>query len=391
MPVAAPRPRTYNTISVDDHVVEPPDVWQDRLPAKLRERGPRVVHTEDADVWQIGDHRSPITGLSAMAGRRFEDYTPKAVRYADMREGCYDAVARLADMDTDGVDAQVIFGTLAGLAGGTFIELAAEDAELAMACVRAYNDWLAGEWCATDPNRLIAQCILPLWDLRAAAAELERAVGLGHRAALIPGLPHAFDLPPLADDAWEPLLRTCEEAGIPVALHIGGSLGRRQSAETLGALSPGAGVPAETLVAMTPLSNYGVLANLILTGVPARYPRLKIVSVESGIGWVAYFLERLDWTYERHRFWTKSILTEPPSHYFRRQMYATFLVDDAGIDLIERIGPGNVMWESDYPHSDTTWPNSQAVIKEHMGHLAPDVLHDVVAGNAVRVYNLAGS
>jgi predicted TIM-barrel fold metal-dependent hydrolase len=383
--------RRYNIVSVDDHVVEPPDVFQDRLPAHLRERGPRVVSTGEADVWEINGAKHAITGLSAMAGRSFEEYTPKALRFAEMRPGCHNARQRLVDMDTDGIDAELLFGTLAGLAGGTFIDLAAQDAELAMACVVAYNDWLAGEWCAEDPARLIPQCILPLWDLASAARELGRCIGIGHKAALLPGLPHVFDLPPFADPAWGPLLGACEESGVPVALHIGGSIGRKQAAETLGALGPDAGVPAETLVASAPLTNYGVLANVLFSGVPVRYPQMKIVSVESGIGWIGYFLERMDWTYERHRFWTHSLLDEPPSHYFRRQMYGTFLVDDTGIETIERIGIQNVMWESDYPHTDTTWPKSRELIKTHLGHLAPEVLHNVIAGNAVRVYGLEES
>lgn len=388
MPIKIEPPNNYEVISVDDHVVEPLGVWQDRLPASLRDRGPRVVPSDDGDVWEINGNSHKITGLSAMAGKSFEDYTPKALRFAEMRPGCHDAKARIEDMDIDGVDAEVLFGTLAGLAGGTFIDLAGTDPELAAACVVAYNDWLVDEWCAENPRRLIAQCILPLWDLKAAAKELRRCISAGHKAALLPGLPHVFELPGFSDDRWEELFKVCEETGTPVALHIGGSIGRKQAAETMGAIGSGDGVAAESLVASAPLTNYGVLANLIFSGVPARYPKLKIVSVESGIGWMGYFLERMDWTYDRHRYWTHSPLAEPPSHYFRRQIYGTFLVDDTGIETIERIGPDNVMWESDYPHTDTTWPNSKAVIKEHFGHLSPDVKHDVLAGNAVRVYQL---
>lgn len=378
----------YQIVSTDDHVVEPGDVWESRLPAKLREHGPRLISGDEADYWELRGRRSNINGLAAAAGQRFEEYSPKAVRMADMRPGCYDANERLADMDLDGVDAQVIFGTMAGLAGGTFIDLASEDAELAFACIQAYNDWLVDEWCAVDPQRLIAQCCLPLWDLEASAREAERCLAKGHRAVMVPGLPHMFGVPGLADPAWDPMFRVCEAADAPLALHIGGSLSRQQAGEMMGALEPGSGVAGETLVAMTPLSNFGVLANLIFSGVPARYPRLKLVSVESGIGWVPYFLERMDWTYERHRFWTKSSLTERPSTYFRRQMFATFLVDDSGIDAIERIGIDNVMWESDYPHTDTTWPNSRAVIDEHLAKLPESDRHLVVAGNAVRVYGL---
>jgi predicted TIM-barrel fold metal-dependent hydrolase len=384
--------RRYQLVSVDDHVIEPPDVWETRLPAALRERGPRMQRTEKGEVWVIAGKRvRGIVGLGAMAGWRFEDYTPRNLSFQEIRRGCYDAKARLEDMDTDGVDAQVLFGTMVGFAGSVFIELAREDAELAHACVRAYNDWLASEWCAADPERLIPQCILPLWDLGAAHAELLRALALGHRAVLLPALPHALDLPALTDERWEPILSTCSAAGVPVALHIAGSMANRELASMMGkGLEPGSGVAGEALVATAPLSNFGVLAALIFSGLPVRYPDLRLVSVEGGIGWVPYFLERMDWIYTRHRFWTQSKLLELPSHYFKRQMYATFIVDGAGIDALKQIGVGNVMWESDYPHSDTTWPNSRRYIEEQMGSLSEPERHQVVAGNAVRLYGLAG-
>ncbi len=380
--------REYQVISTDDHVVEPPNVWQSRLPAHLRDSGPKMVSTGEADVWEIAGERYPISGLAAMAGRSFEDYTPKAIRLEDMRPGCYDSVARLEDMDEDGVDAQVLFGTIAGLAGGTFIDLASKHAELALECIIAYNDWLASEWCAKDPGRLVPQAILPLWDPGASAEEVERAASIGHRGILIPAIPQAFGLPPLADDAYTPVLDACSNTGLPVALHIGGSIARKQAAELAGGLTPGSGVPGETIVAITPLANFSVFANLIFSGIPERHPNVDFVSVESGIGWVPYFLERMDWTYTRHRFWTKSTLKDLPSNYFRRQMYATFLVDDTGIDALDAIGSKNVMWESDYPHTDTTWPNSKQIIEEHLGHLDAGVRHQVLAGNAQRVYGL---
>ncbi len=390
MPVRVQPARSYNVVSVDDHVIEPPDVWQARLPANLRQRGPRIESGLDQDFWVIaGERRGGVGGLSAMAGRRFEDYTPKTGRFVDMRPGCYEPKARLADMDKDGVDAQVLFGSMVGFAGATFVDLAQQDPELAHACVIAYNDWLASEWCAADPARLVAQCILPLWDPEAAHAELERAVELGHKSVLLPALPQLLGLPPLADRSWEPILSTCADAQVPVALHIAGSMARQQTAQLMdGPLSHGSGVAGETLVATAPLTNFGIFAELIFSGIPARDPDLAFVSVESGIGWVPYFLERMDWTYTRHRFWTKSKLTELPSFYFRRQMYATFIVDDAGVDALERIGVENVMWESDYPHTDTTWPDSQKIIKEHLGHLPDEQRKKIIADNAVRVYGL---
>ncbi|MCC7076276.1 MAG: amidohydrolase [Acidimicrobiia bacterium] len=380
--------RTYEVISTDDHVVEPADVWESRAPASLRDRVPKIVATDDGDFWEIDGRRRPISGLSAMAGRKAEDFTAKAARFADMRPGCYDAVARLEDMDTDGVDAEILFGTLPGPAGNTFAMIGEKDSELGAFCVRAYNDWLAEDFCATDPERLIPQAILPLWDAEAAAAELVRAVELGHRGALFPGLPHAIGLPAIGDAYWTPVFAAAEECGVPLASHIGGSLARQVASELIGAEAGGDHLAAETVVATAPLSNYGALANIIFSGVLDSHPGLTIVSVESGIGWIPYFLERLDHTWERHRFWTGAEIPRRPSEYFRDNMVATFIVDDAGIAARDSIGVANIMWEVDYPHSDTTFPHSRKILEEHFGHLPPEERHAIVAGNAMRVFGL---
>ncbi len=371
---------TYNLISTDDHVLEPADTWQKRVPAALKERAPKVVSQNGQETWVIDGERHRHVGLSAMAGRKFEEYTVAPVSFAEMRPGCHDPHHRLKDMDQDGVDAQVLFSSLPGFAGQTFLNL--NDKKLALACVRAYNDFLVGEFCAVNPQRLIAQCIVPLWDAEAAAQELDRAVQLGHKGLAFSGNPESLGLKPVPDPYWNPLLARVEDLGVPMSIHIASGMAG------MGPLSPGAGAPAEVFVTVAPSTNMAIVANIIFSGVPARFPKLNLVSVESGIGWIPYFLERADHVYQRHRFWTKSILTQPPSFYFRRQVYATFLQDKAGIFSRSLIGVDNAMWESDYPHSDTTWPNSQKVVKEMFAGVPKQDQRKITVDNAVKLFHL---
>lgn len=378
-------------VSADDHVIEPGDVWQSRAPQALKERAPRIVESEEGDFWEIAGKRRPISGLAAVAGRKAEEFSAKAARFGEMRPGCYDPSARLEDMDLDGVDVEILFGTLPGPAGNAFVGMAEEDAELAAFCVRAYNDWLVEDFCAVAPDRLVAQAVLPLWDAEEAAAELERAVDAGHRGALFPALPHAIGLPPMGHEHWVPLFSAAEDTGVPLAFHIGGSLARQVASELIGAEAAGDHLAAETVVATAPLSNYGALANVIFSGALERHPGLRVVSVESGIGWIPYFLERMDHTWERHRFWTGSDLTRRPSEYFREQVFATFISDEAGVAALDRIGVDKVMWEADYPHSDTTWPHSRKVIAESFGDLDAAERAAIVGGNAIRVFGLDGA
>ncbi|MDQ1490906.1 MAG: hypothetical protein QOJ23_3420 [Actinomycetota bacterium] len=374
-------------ISVDDHIIEPPDVWEARLPAGLRERGPRVVETDRGQAWEIDGERRRIVGIAASANRNGEDrFSMKGVRYSEIMPGAYDAKARLADMDEDGVAVQILFDNLPGFAGATFLELAERDPELALACVRAYNDWLAADWCATAPTRLIPQCILPLWDLSLSADEVSRAAELGHRGVLLPGVPAHLDLPAFSDAAWHGVFRSAEDAGIPIVMHIGGTASRKSQVTDL--RSEPDPVALETAKAMTPLVNCEALAGLMFAGVPELFPNLKMVSAEAGIGWWPYLSERLDEIYTKHRLWEKTPLTAPPSEYLARQVYASFILDDAGMASRELIGRDRIMWSSDYPHADSTWPNSRQLLTEHYGQLPEEDLTAILGGNALAVYGL---
>jgi predicted TIM-barrel fold metal-dependent hydrolase len=371
----------YGLISTDDHVIEPPDVWEGRLRSRFQERAPRVVSDEGADKWVFEGLTIANVGLSVMAGKAVEDYSPKAASYSEMRPGCYDPSERLADMDRDGVEIEILYPTVPGMAGSTFIQL--DDKDYALACLRAYNDWLADTWCATDPARLIGQVILPLWDIDLAVSEFERGMGLGHKALSFPNAPETLNLPGIADPHWEPLWDAAEAADVPITMHIASGAMRGDLP-----LDPAAGAPAEVFITVAPTSNFTMLATLLFSGILARHPNLRFVSAEGGIGWLAYLLQRADETWRKHRHWTGGTLKEPPGYYFRRQVFANFLDDAVGLESRYAVGVDNLMFESDYPHSDTTFPRSREIVAERFADVPGEEIRKMVRSNAVRVFGL---
>lgn len=375
-------PRDYRVISTDDHIIEPEGVFDGRLPGEFADRTPRLVHGDEGSAWHVPGIAEPIqmSGLSTAAGQKVEEFSPKAKTFAQMRPGCYDPVKRLEDMDIDGVDVQVCFPTLPGLAGLDFLEI--EDKPYAAALIRAYNDWLIEEWCAADPERLLAAAILPLFDMPAAAAEARRVAERGLRCVSLPSSPGTIPrVPHFPDRAWEPLWDALEETGLPAQIHIVSG-----KADLAALQQTGAG--AEIFVALAPSSNMATIATLLFSGILHRHPGLRFVSAESGIGWLSYFIERADYAHRKHRFWTGSKIDVMPSELFRQSIYANFISDRAGVESRHLIGVDNIMLGTDYPHTDSSWPDTQRVIKEQMGDIPDDERHKICAGNAMRVFNL---
>ncbi|MBI4514810.1 MAG: amidohydrolase [Deltaproteobacteria bacterium] len=371
----------YMLISTDDHIIEPPDVWHGRLEAKYQSRAPQIVELDGEERWVFEDQKLINTGLSVMAGKKYEDYNPKAARFADMRPGCYDPKERLKDMDLDGIEAQVLFPSTPGMAGQTFSE--ANDKELALRCLQTYNDWLADSWCAPNPRRLIGQTIVPLWDMRLAVAEFQRGLRLGHKALSMPNDPQSMGYPRLSDRYWDPLWDTVEEAGVPVSMHIASGTQKRWFP-----LTPGEGSPATVFITVGPTANFTVIADMIFSGLLHRHPKLRFVSAEGGIGWIGYLLQRADEVYHKHRHWSKPPITEKPSFYFRRQIFANFLDDAVGITARHHIGVDNLMFEVDYPHSDTTFPNSRRIASERFSEVPAGEARKIFRDNAIRLFKL---
>jgi predicted TIM-barrel fold metal-dependent hydrolase len=364
----------YPVIDADAHVNEPPDLWQTRLPIALREKGPRVERGDDGGDWWFldgGRRRRPV-GLTVLAGLSFLDYRKEGFTYAGIRPSNFEPEARLNDMELDGVAAQVLYPSVA-LSGA---KAYAEDRELQVACVRAYNDWLA-DFCAAAPDRLHGVALIPSTGLDDALNELDHATKRGHKAAMISAYPSGkIDPDPEVDDRFWAAL---QEIGLPAAVHIGSF-----TRQPLGGLP----LPAQTL-SLTAFAKSGgpamqLAGDFIVTGIPERFPRLKLLLVEANIGWIPAWLEQLDDNYLRHRHWTGvDALPRTPSEYFYRQFYSTFMVDRTGVELRHRCGLDRIMWSTDFPHAGSDWPNSRLVIAQNFAGVPPAevklMLHDTAA------------
>jgi predicted TIM-barrel fold metal-dependent hydrolase len=388
-------------VSPDDHIQCPAHVWQDRLPARLREAGPRVerlrgevdlgmgdlrfVDRDDApfaDVWHFDGKRIPLVRIAAAAGYDRDEIDGRAVTYDEMHPACYDPAARLEAMDVAGIDASVCFPNMFVRFCGQTLSFA-QDKELALACVRAYNDFVADEWCAGSDGRLVPMGIVPLWDVDLAVAEAERLVDLGFRSITFSEAPHRLGLPSIHSGHWDPLVAACEAGSLVLSLHIGTG-----GFPMLAPDSPGA-IPN----VMTSFNAGYTLTDWLFSGLLVRYPGTRIVLAESQLSWVPYVLERADFVWREMRgagFTDIDVdgTPEPPSHYFREHVYLTFFRDPIGLTLLDVLGADNVLYETDFPHTDSSWPSSLAVATEMTRELSDDDARKVVADNARRLFRI---
>ncbi len=371
----------YPIIDCDSHVNEPPDLWQKRIVKKFKERTPRVEHTQKGDLWLFDDGKEkwPV-GLTAVAGLSYFDFRPMGITYETMRPGSFDTAARLDDMDADGIYAQVLYPSVT-LRGA---KVYSDDRDLQVACVRAYNEWLL-EFCEGSGGRLIGQAILPSTGLDDALAEFEWALKHGHRGGVISSFPNgSFDPKPEDDRFWAAV----QEASFPIAIHIGsfvrGSLaGRRESWSSL------------AFVGMAALTKAGgqtlpVVCDILFSGIFQRFPRLKIVLVESNIGWIPTLLEQSDDMFRRYRWYTGAVneQKEMPSDIFFRNFWATFMIDTVGMDLRHRMNVDHLMWSTDYPHSGSDWPNSRVTIERVFRDVPVDQVRKMLHTNCKNLYGL---
>jgi predicted TIM-barrel fold metal-dependent hydrolase len=394
-------PAIPKIISVDDHVVEPPHVWRTWLPARFRDRGPTIerrgvagmrhvggghyeqVFAEDAperaDCWVYEDlvyvHKRHV----AAVGYPRDEMTMTPMTYDEMRPGCYDPAARIADNELNHVEASLCFPTFPRFCGQTFAE--AKDRDLALACVRAYNDWMVEEWCGDSGGRLIPLVIVPLWDAELAAAEVRRNAARGVHAVCFSEIPVHLGLPSIHSGSWDPFFAACQEARVTVNMHIG-------SSSRMPATSP----DAPTGVAAT-LSFNNAMASMsdwLFSGKLVQFPELTLAYSEGQIGWIPYILERADTVWQEHRAWarTQELVPEPPSTYYYRQIYGCFFRDRHGIEAIDAVGPDNVTFETDYPHTDSTWPDTRKVAEELMAGVPQEVVDKVMRTNAARMLHL---
>jgi len=376
----------YRIISADDHIDMqwlPKDTWQKRVPEKWRERAPKVVDTADGPYWVCdGEKWDPWGGrlgsAGAMGGRRLALEKGGVLEPGVLRPTTTEL--RLADMDRDGVDASVLYGPI--------VPLGVPDPELRKVCYRGYNDWLA-EFCAQQPDRLVGAGLLPINDPKGAAEELYHLKENGLKQAML--LAAQMETP-LWDRSWDPLWEAGHDTGVALGFHLSGGV---RSAVNSGPLADDLGNRG-VRVAAVPMQMDEALASVVFSGALERYPKLKIVLAETGIGWIPYFLERMDDTYRRFKYspeqWKKDEgdkkLPLKPSEYFKRQVWATFQIDPVGLRLLDVMGEDRAMWASDYPHGDSTWPNSQSAIEEQFRGIPEATRRKVLSDNARTLYGL---
>jgi predicted TIM-barrel fold metal-dependent hydrolase len=352
--------------SCDDHLdifSVPRNLWSERLPAKYRASGPRIVERNGISVWMVGDQAIGVSG--SMEGVPTALDRVPGLPNANFRPS--DPKLRMEDMERDGIWSSIVYGPAA------LFRFPIDEREHMLAVLRAWNDWAAEEFNSHSPDRLSALPFLPATSPEDAVAELERCAGLGHRGVIL----SPFEAN-VSDPAWDRLWAAAAESGLPLSFHIGG--GSRFDPRKRGWQIAG-------FAAVAPMQMDEPLAAMVFSGALERHPDLRLVLAESGIGWIPYFVARMDATFEKHCKHEGAIRTRP-SELFRRQVFATFEEEPFGPELIPLLGPENFMWACDYPHPDSTWPNSRAAIEHALGKLSPEAIRKVTGENCRALYRL---
>jgi predicted TIM-barrel fold metal-dependent hydrolase len=372
----------YGFISADDHVQEHPEVWTKRMAkAKWGDRLPHVERQGDGtERWVVDGKQVDLPGV-ALAGAAMPDRAREPQRWEEVPKVAYDPRERLTAMDVDGVDYSVLYPSVAGRAGETFASLA--DAELELACVQAYNDFLADEWAAASP-RFIPQCIIPLAP-DAAAKEIRRAVAKGHRGVVMPSVPMMLrEVPHINEPVYDPIWAACQELDVPLCFHAGAT--REIQFPPYVGFSPEV---AATMEAITrPVSTVLVVANFLYSRILERFPKLKVIFAETSLAWCAYELELADHQFERQRLHTEGydIL---PSALFKRQCHMVGWYDTTGLKTREHTGIKSLLWSTNFPQSTSTWPESRQTIARCFDGIPENERRQVLVDNAARLYKLS--
>jgi len=365
-------------VSVDDHVVEPPDVFVGRVPKKYEDLAPKLIVKDDGtEAWEYLGNLSQSVGLNAVVGRPPEDYGLEPAAFSDMRPGCYDVDERVRDMNANGVLGSLCFPSWPGFAARQFY--VTPDKDMAIALLRAYNDWHVDGWCGSHPGRFIPLGLVPIWDPALMAAEVHRLASKGCRAVTFSENPAHLGLPSLHSDHWDPFWAACEDEQTVVCLHIGSSSQLVVTAED---------APMDVLITLSPINLVQAATDLIWSPIFRKFPSFKIAMSEGGIGWIPYFLDRIDYVYEHHQAWTGQDFGDKlPSQLFRERVITCFIDDPAGVKMRHDIGIDTITWECDYPHSDCTWPTSPERLMKSLDGVPDDDIDKMTYVNAMRDFH----
>jgi predicted TIM-barrel fold metal-dependent hydrolase len=364
-------------VSVDDHIIEPREMFNAHIPARYRDRAPRVHSDDNGDeYWLFEGERAAYMGLNAVAGCPPEEYGLNPTRYDQMRKGCYNVHERVRDMNANGVLGSLNFPSFPHFCGQLFARQ--EDKELSLAVVRAYNDWHIDEWCGAHPERFIPCCITPYWDPTQMAEEVRRIANKGCHAVTFSENPEKLGEPSLHSDHWDPFWEACQECETVVCMHIGSSSSLLLTASD---------APVDVMISITPMNSFLALNDLMWTPIFRKFPTIKVAMSEGGIGWIPYALERMDYVHEHHHSWTGADFGgQRPSDVFRDHIVTCFIDDTSGLEQRYRVGVDSITWECDYPHSDSTWPHSPELLDKSLSGIPDDEVDKMTHLNAMRAY-----
>ena len=365
-------------VSVDDHVVEPPHLFEGRLPAKYADLAPKFITRDDGtNAWTYEGAVMGNVALNAVAGRPPEEYGIEPTSFDELRPGTYDINERVKDMDANGVLGSLCFPSFPGFCGQLFART--EDKDVALAMLQAYNDWHIDEWCGTHPGRFIP-CALPaIWDPEVMAAEVRRSAKKGCHSVTFSENPSKLGWPSIHTDHWDPFWTACSEENVVVCMHIG-------SSSQLVITSPDA--PMDVLITLTPINIVQAAADLVWSQTLRKFPDLRIALSEGGIGWIPYFLERVDYNYQHHHLWTgQDFGNQLPSDLFNQHVITCFIDDHFGVASRAFLNMDNVCWECDYPHSDSTWPTAPETFMKQMDGVSRKDIDRISHQNAIRHFS----
>lgn len=365
-------------VSVDDHVVEPPDLFDKHLPEKWKDKAPKLVRTASgSDVWLYEGQELPNIGLNAVAGRRKEEYGIEPTAFDEMREGTWNIDRRIDDMNANGMLGSMCFPSFPQFCGQLFART--EDKDQALAMLQAYNDWHVDEWCGSYPGRHIPLALPAVWDPEIMATEVRRMAAKGCHAVTFSENPEKLGWPSFHSEHWDPFWKACVDTGTVVCLHIG-------SSSELVITSVEA--PINVMISLQPMNIVQCAADLVWSRVMTEFPDLRIALSEGGIGWIPYFLERIDYVYEHHHRWTGQDLGgRHPSELFNERFILCFIDDSFGLESRQHLNMDNVCWECDYPHSDSTWPHSPEQLSKSLSGFSKVEIDGITFENACRAFD----
>jgi len=373
----------HGLISADDHVQEHPEVWTARMSrAKWGDRIPHIAHLDDgSQEWMIEGWRIPLRGV-AVANAAMKDRAQEPKRWADVPRAVFSPAERLKAMDTDGVDYSILYPTVSGFAGQNFGNIV--DPDLELACVQTYNDWLIEEWAEVSP-RFVPQCIVPIWPMDRTVAEIKRAVKKGHKGIIYPASPMELrHVPHINDIAYDPLWETCQELGVPLCFHSGGSA--KIQMRPGDAFKPNVAAAFGDVVRS--VSSIAVVANFLLARVLDRFPKLKVVFAESSIGWGAYELQYADYQSAADGLPSEGYALKP-SELFQRQCYFTCWYDQMSLRARRYLGSTNILWSSHFPLATSTWPETSRRLQSALSDVPEDEKRQIQWENAAKLYSIS--